>query len=80
MSSTYTAPIVHTDIKALAATWPPTPMSRAHKLRAAILTARSAPSPARAPATSSLVAISCTRRFADLIAALAGLGSEASRT
>jgi len=58
MSSTYTAPIVHADIKAFAATLPPKPETRAGQYLCRWL-----PSPPG---------------HADLIAALAGLGTEAS--
>ena len=81
MSSTYTAPIVHTDIKALAVIWPPTSdvaREAAHRPKSPLRTVRAKPG-ARA---GNFVA----RRyrvhpaFADLVAALAGLGSEASGT
>ena len=80
MSSTYTAPVVHADIKAFTAIWPPTSdvaREAGHRPQRPLL-ARAKPG----TRAGSFVA----RRyrvhpaFADLVANLAGLGSEASST
>ena len=79
MSSTYTAPVVHADIKAFTAIWPPTSdvaREAVHRPQSPLRT--TAPSPTPAQATSSLVAFASPPAFADLVADFAGLGQGAA--
>jgi hypothetical protein len=81
MSSTYTAPIVHADIKVFTAIWPPTSdVARGadHRPQGPLRAIRARPGTRAGNFVARRYRVHPA--FADLVANLAGLGTEASST
>jgi hypothetical protein len=81
MSSTSTAPIVHTEFKALAVIWPPTSdvaRETGHRPQSPLRAIRAKPGTRAGNFVARRYRLHPA--FADLVANLAGLGSEASST